>query len=539
MKTHMLFPRSPLAAKFLTGILALTFSSGTIMAQFAAPASIADIQLTHTVNGATVSTAMIEHVDSEQPISVIAYSSVNRMGFYVQYEDAIDKFDDFEPARWSAVDVAIADDINTLGQYYYVAVVYKAFNTPMTHYDLKLKLFHIEVSPGSISIIGGAPVDSVSFSTVPVTETGNLRIDAVASLTQDHGPGIPVIDKFAVLYPMNANTYIREIASDLTWSQDHLVAAIPFVGKDIAVAVDRDNGTGIHAHVGSLVGNMLFKLGYNLTLNIPTPPSGPYTANVYPVSGPRIEAFGLSDPSGNTADWAMVADVGNMHDSIMLYTNLTPWGQKANPTMGNRQEFPTIAAGIGPMVSSRADFNGNYQYSFAWGNVLIPSFYGGNYFANYLDSQGILLSPMDCQYVNSTTGPLVMSSDPGDQISMSNSCNSGMGTVVAWLDGQDVMYKILKDGSYQFGPQKKEQTGTISLTPAVYPNPASDHFIVKYAQQGTPLQVFNNLGQVVLREMIQSDQTRVDVSSLTPGSYNIEFTDRTGKPSRQKLVLTP
>lgn len=544
MKTHTLFPRRPLGAKLLTGILAVALSSGTAIAQVPNTASMPDIDLTNTFNGATLSTAMIENVETERPISVIAYSSFDKMGFYVQYEDAMDKFDDFEPTRWSAVDVAITDDPNNLGQYYYIAVVYKVMDASMSNFEQKLKLFHIRVGPGSITVVGGGPVDSATFGTVPVTEATNLRIDAVASLSQDQGPGIPVIDKFAVLYPQwnnpaSTNVWIREYTSDLTWSQNHLLAATPFVGKDIAVSVDRDNGTGIQAHVGTVVSNMLFKLGYNLTFGMPTIPSGPYTSNVYTLSSPRIEAFGLSDPSGNSADWAMVADIGTMHDSIMLYTNLTPGGQKANPTMGRHQEYPTIAAGIGPMVGSRAWAAGNNQYSFAWGNVLVSNPWGGNYFSNYLDNAGVLVNPMICEYVNNNPGPLAMPSDPGDQISMSNSCNSGLGMVTAWTDGRDIMYKIVEDGNYQFGPQKKEQTGTISLTATVYPNPASDHFIVQYAQQGTSLQVVNNLGQVVLRETIQSDKTRVDISSLTPGIYNIEFTDKAGKPSRQKLVMAP
>ena len=542
MKKHTLFPRRPIVSGLAAAFLTVAFSAGTALSQVPAyPADDTDIPLETTYNGATLSTAMIERVESEQPVSVIAYSAFNKMGFFVQYEDAMDHFDAFEDTRWSAVDVAIADDLNALGEYYYVAVTYKELDALASTYDLKLKLFRVRVASGSIAIQGGAPVDSLNLGTISLIAgiTGNLRVDAAASLTDNYGPDIPVIDRFVVLYQDATSTRIRELASDLSWQEDYYVSSNILVGKDIATSVNRDNGT-TEAIIGCVVGNDLYYMEYVLGppgfLNVI---GGPLAGNVYTWSSPRIEAFGLYDFSGSSAKWAMVADIGLMHDSIMLFSDINA-GQLANPTMGNFQEYPTIAAGIGPLVPSRADKFGNTQYSFAWGNTLYPSTYGGNYFANYLDQWGVLVDPMNCYYVNNTPGPLALTSDPADWISMSNSCNSGLGSVTAWNDGQWIMYKINIDPNYKFRPQDKDKTGipdAIVLPTAIYPNPAKDHFTVEQVKPGTQLELVNSLGQVVHRETITSEKAKVEVSGLSEGTYYIHFTGSQGNPVKQKLVL--
>lgn len=547
MKRHPLFSRHPFAARLLTCVLAGSLSVGSLSAQTPVLATDPDLGITNTFNGATLSTAMIEHLESERPISVIAYSSFDKMGFYVQYGSSGDKFDTFEDTRWSAVDVAIIDDPDpsALGEYYYVGVVYKVLDLSMTQYDLKLKVFRIRVASGTVSVVSGGPVSTLDLATVAITEPGNLRIDAVASMTQDHGPGIPVMDRFMVLYPdpVTSTMNIREVAPDLSLDETYEVIPNILAGKDIAVSVDRANGF-TEAYIGSVMGNDLYVLSYRMyspAFSYISALNGSLTGNVYTLSSPRIEAFGLLNPGSNDAKWAAVADIGTMHDSIMVYTDQTLTGQKANPTMGFHQEYPTIAAGIGPTVGSRSGMTGNRQYGFAWGNTHPTSMYRGNYFSNYLDYQGVLVNPTVCRYVNRTPGPLGLATDPGDQISMSNSANSGLGMLTAWVDGRNVMYKVVEDGDYRFRPDNQDKTGiegVLSLTAAVYPNPAQDHFIIQDALKGSPVSVVNSLGQVVLRETILSNKTRVDVSALSPGIYHVDFTDNGGKQTRQKLVLT-
>ncbi len=527
---------SRLATAFLTVVL----SAGAALSQVPTyPADDTDIPLETTYNGATLSTAMIERVEGEQPVSVIAYSTFDKMGFFVQYEDAMDHFDAFEDTQWSAVDVAIADDLNELGEYYFIAVVYKVLNASAGTCDLKLMLFRARVASGSIVIQGGAPVDSAHLGTITFIDgiTSHFRIDAAASLTDNYGPDIPVIDRFVVLYQDGTDTRIREFASDLSWEEDYYVTSNIFVGKDIATSVNRDSGT-TEAIIAGVVGSDIYYIEYELSPVGIVGGGGPLAGNVYGWSGPRIEAFGLYDFSGSAAKWAMVADIG-MHDSIMLFTDINP-AQRANPTMGSFQEYPTIAAGIGPLVDSRAGMFGNTQYSFAWGNTSYPSSYSGNYFANYLDQWGILTEPMDCRQVNNTPGPLALTSDPSDWISMSNSCNSGLGSVTAWNDGQWIMYKINIAPDYRFRPKDEDKTAipdVLVLPTAIYPNPAKDHFMVEQVKPGTQLELVNSLGQVVHRETITSEKAKVEVSGLGAGTYYIHFTGSQGNPVKQKLVL--
>ncbi|HEU4609628.1 MAG TPA: T9SS type A sorting domain-containing protein, partial [Chitinophagaceae bacterium] len=242
---------------------------------------------------------------------------------------------------------------------------------------------------------------------------------------------------------------------------------------------------------------------------------------------PRIEAFGLYDPSRGVK-WTIVARE-NMQ-KIMLYTgpgtgyHCNP--SQYNPASGMTQEYPTIAAGIGPAWGGNI---GNEQYSYAWGD---PS--KGRYLAQALNFWGDPINPDNASIVNNTYCTS-MPSDPSDIISMSNSCNTGLGTVVAWNEGNKIFYKFLGN-TYQFRPTGIEQVKSLPDF-EIYPNPAADNFQLSLGNSSDKfaISIASLDGKVVLTQDGSGKVAKVDVSKLVPGVYFVEVSNEASR-SVQRLV---
>ena len=75
---------------------------------------------------------------------------------------------------------------------------------------------------------------------------------------------------------------------------------------------------------------------------------------------------------------------------------------------------------------------------------------------------------------------------------------------------------------------------TPSSTFSIYPNPTSENLniIVSEALIGEAYSLYNNVGQLVLRNKIQSTQTSIDVSRLSQGTYALVI-----KGARKLVVL--
>ncbi len=69
----------------------------------------------------------------------------------------------------------------------------------------------------------------------------------------------------------------------------------------------------------------------------------------------------------------------------------------------------------------------------------------------------------------------------------------------------------------------------------VYPNPASDYLIIK-AENIMQIRVLNSLGQVVIDNVIGSDNTNIDISDLKSGIYFIHLDTQKGSVTRKVIV---
>ncbi len=362
-----------------------------------------------------------------------------------------------------------------------------------------------------------------------------IRIDAVPSQTGTLVGGMTAeMDKFMLLYTKITSESVVELYDHDGFSVSFTGEIVPFEGgKDVAAYIDRQSGD-LMATVAVMDGNDVQVHEYNFNTTMLSAPTILSVGDVY-YPYPRIEAFGYYDAPTSMAKWTVAASwMGSLYDEIRVFTDVSPM-YIANAGIGDKHEYPTVAAGIGPQLTSvPADYIGNKQYSFAWAhtNGSPP-----NYYAKSIDVFGVPIDPTDFHIVN--RDPVAPTSDPWDGISMSHSCNSGRGTVTAWNDGEKIMYKIRVDNDYKFRPGAEEDDApkVLPMPATVYPNPAKDFFIVKNAKVGSQLELINALGQVVLQENISSTHTKIDLHKVAAGSYFVKFTDAQGKNQSHKLLL--
>ncbi len=401
-------------------------------------------------NMATLSTAMIECPALGTTITAIAHSDLQKTYVYVELGDGISSVGPIEvaDARWGAVDVALADDPVFPGSIYRLAVTYRNTDIVNNTFDQWMMQYEIKVEP-LLPAITVQFQQQLWLQTVPIG-TSNLRVDAVPSLGTVTG-SIPLIDRFMVLYAdANDNLKIRTVQSnDIMLPLSDFGPYVGYAGKDIAAHIEMGSGETIANVAVRPSGGAPTNLSY-LEVNMSGPagfvmPGTPYPLFPGDALEPRIEAFGYYDPGAGFAKWTIVGS--EEQQKIMLYTDLSGGGgyhcnpSQYNPGDGTTQEYPAVAAGIGPAWGGNI---GNEQFSYAWGfpNQRI-------YLAQALDVSGNPINPVNAYIVNNT--PCNMPSDPSDIISMSNSCNTGYGTVVAWNEGDRIFYKLM-DNAYQFRP---------------------------------------------------------------------------------------
>lgn len=330
-----------------------------------------------------------------------------------------------------------------------------------------------------------------------------------------------------VMYPnMNKDLQIITLyANNIVPAPLSTYSSSGYSGFDIAASI---SGSCTIANVVMRQSNSTPIEYLKVDMSFPTGvPSVPFTLNPGIAYDPRIEAFGISNIAPGMANWAIAAREGLQ--KIVLYTGNSSFGYHCNPSQynpssGPTQEHATIAAGIGP-VSSNV---GNKQYIYAWGD---PS--KNRYLAQSLDVNGIPITPDSAYEVNNS--PCSIVNDPSDLISMSNSCNSGYGTLSAWNGGGRIYYKLLNN-NYRFRPTGVEE---IKALPAfdIYPNPASEYVTIKNAEPIGQLSIINSMGTQVFRESYASSQAKVDVSHLASGIYYIRIVGKSGISAQQRLTI--
>ncbi|GAF01635.1 galactose-binding domain-containing protein [Saccharicrinis fermentans] len=69
----------------------------------------------------------------------------------------------------------------------------------------------------------------------------------------------------------------------------------------------------------------------------------------------------------------------------------------------------------------------------------------------------------------------------------------------------------------------------------IYPNPASNYFVVKEVR-GATCEVYNSLGSLVLRHSVETDEWTVNVSKLNPGIYIVRI-NYNGQVSNHKVMI--
>lgn len=514
-------------------ILCLVLLPSFVVAQpinYIAP-TLPQISLAPTPSGMSpLSTAMIECPLVGTVLTAIVYSDNQRTYLYMdlgygassQTVVVADK-----PSQ--SVDVAIGDDPLIPGEVYRVGLALRHYDIGAGTFELALKQFPVKVIP-NVSI-GTASGQSIVMNGAPIpVGVSNFRIDAVAGTTS-LGP-FPFMRQFMVLFSdANDELMINTFpTNDITTIISSFGPFAGYWGKDIAASMDVSTGMA-YACIAAMPAvpspsNMAYVEVNMVTLAAPTPqflfPGDPYD--------PRIEAYGQYDPSAGYAKWSIITRED--FQRIYLYSDINPTGYYCNPsqfdpTYGTSQEYPTIAAGIGPVWGSNI---GNDQFSYAWGSPQQQ-----RYYAQALDNFGNPLNPNDAHVVNNS--PASPPSDPSDLISMSHSCNSGFGTVVAWNEGSRIMYKIL-DNAYQFRPLGVEDVRSISSV-NVYPNPASDQlFVSSLSGSIARLDIVSVLGKQVYAKEVHADKCTIDVSSFASGLYLVQVTAENGDIVQKRVLVS-
>jgi hypothetical protein len=68
----------------------------------------------------------------------------------------------------------------------------------------------------------------------------------------------------------------------------------------------------------------------------------------------------------------------------------------------------------------------------------------------------------------------------------------------------------------------------------VFPNPATDQVTITGVEDFASVQVFNNMGQLVLLQ--ENSSQRLNISELSSGIYNLTILDEKGQRYYTKLI---
>lgn len=102
--------------------------------------------------------------------------------------------------------------------------------------------------------------------------------------------------------------------------------------------------------------------------------------------------------------------------------------------------------------------------------------------------------------------------------------------VVAWVvdaSTKEVINSGSKFTSVIVDTEDLIETADISI----YPNPASDYLTVDFSKsdvKADKYQIFNNLGQEIISSSVDTDFSKIDISSLPKNQYLIKFTTKEG-----------
>ncbi|MDQ3100440.1 MAG: T9SS type A sorting domain-containing protein [Bacteroidota bacterium] len=76
----------------------------------------------------------------------------------------------------------------------------------------------------------------------------------------------------------------------------------------------------------------------------------------------------------------------------------------------------------------------------------------------------------------------------------------------------------------------------LEIIPLLHPNPGTDHFTLQLPSGDHKLTIVDAVGGTVLKEDRISDQAVIDASSLRPGIYMLQITDRSGRTRNQPWI---
>ena len=92
-------------------------------------------------------------------------------------------------------------------------------------------------------------------------------------------------------------------------------------------------------------------------------------------------------------------------------------------------------------------------------------------------------------------------------------------------DCRDVVYYRLKiidnDGSYKYSEIVKLPILKINEI-TIYPNPAQEYIIVNTLKNNSEIQIVNNVGQIVLRQKLLSNNQKINIENLRTGIYVVK-----------------
>ena len=309
---------------------------------------------------------MIESPSTGNLMSAIAYHGHYGGGVMLQLDEEIGSavFIPIQHSMYSDIDIALIDNPANPGLEYRLGIVYKRWNG--VGYSLMMDVHNVNISTGSI-ITSPILTTNPIAQNVPNTFLSTIRIDAVPSQTGTLVGGMTAeMDKFMLLYTRPTSESIVELYDHDGISIFPFIAEIvPFEGgKDVAAYVDQPTGD-IMATVAVMDGNDVQVHEYNFSTTMLSAPTILSMGDVY-YPYPRIEAYGYYDASASFAKWTLAASwMGTLYDEIRVFTDVSPM-YIANAGIGDKHEYPTVAAGIGPVLSSVPASNiGNSQYSFA------------------------------------------------------------------------------------------------------------------------------------------------------------------------------
>ena len=532
-----LFIRLQNSASRLLLLLSLSAFSVQGIAQTPIPAVDPDVMFGVSNNLNPLSSAMIECGNAGTTLSAITYHTSYGSEIFFTLGDGSDSkylFADFGysiPANVnSTIDIAIADDLSNPGQQYNVAIIY------LSGSDVNLEMFTLDVSSGSINLIGILNLPSLA-SGLFAPNLGEVRIDAVANvdlgtITNSVGENMPLMDMFLVMYPdATGDTYVGKYMSDLSWVNTFNVSSLPFFGTDIAASTDLNTGK-IMACIAGIDGGDAYCKEYDVTTGgSPGPSFGPLVGNTFTARGPRIEAFGYYNPTFSIpmAKWCMNTYFANplTGPDIRVFTDLSSVGYSPMSWTGNN-EYHTVAAGIGPTQTAFGGYTGNKQYNYGWGSSLL-----GHFCSNAIVFNGSPMNPFNYYEIDQSSYVGIV--DPKDLLTMSSSCNTGRGMVSAWNDGNNFMYKVRDDGIYQFRPNNNGTKAIYVLS--LSPNPANNSITIQNPNIIEQISISNALGSEVLVNRPNATQTQKDISKLPSGNYFVTIKDKKGNLKPQKLVV--